>query len=235
MSESFPVLNWQPNFDDRSKNFPVRGAVPQDVRTDKMWSTGPILDQGREGACVGFGWTAEALSEPHAANLALVGSAAPHDPTQFALAVYHRAQQIDDTPGEDYVGTSVLAGAKTMVEFGILEEYRWAFTIDDVIDSIIHKGPVVLGIKWYNDMYEAPAGVLKPGGPLAGGHCITAVGYCTAASSHTGQETIVLQNSWGSSWGMGGTAQINVTDLAELLADQGEACVPFKHVEAPQN
>lgn len=229
MSESLPVLNWKPKFDERSLEYPLRGAVPNDVRVDKMWAIGPILNQGREGACVGFGWTAEALSQPNAADLALVGSAAPHDPTQFALAVYHRAQQLDDTPGEDYVGTSVLAGAKTMVEFGILEEYRWAADVNDVIDALIHKGPVVLGIKWYNDMYDAPGGVLTPGGDLAGGHCIAAVGYLTAESSRTHNEAVILQNSWGPGWGEGGIAQIDVTALAALLADQGEACVPFKH------
>lgn len=222
------ILNWKPSFDHRSKNFGIDALIPQNIRRDRLWTVGPILDQGREGACVGFGWTAEALSTPVAVKLDQMAADVPKDPNQFALSVYHRAQILDDQPGENYSGTSVLAGAKTLVEFGLLREYRWAFTIDDVINAIIHRGPVVLGIEWHQGMYQAPGGMLEVSGPVVGGHCITAVGYRTAASSAFKEESIILQNSWGTVWGANGLAEIRAKDVAQLLANGGEACIPFK-------
>jgi hypothetical protein len=228
MSEE-KTFNWKPTFDARSKAFPIRAAIPErPKRRTKKWRNGVILDQGREGACVGFGWAAEALSTPVAVDLTRLKADAPEDPTAFAQAIYHRAKQIDWWDGEDYEGTSVLAGAKAMQELGLLKEYRWCFNIEDVIDAILVKGPVVLGIYWYESMYEAPNGILKVNGPIVGGHCITAVGFKLAKDSATGEDTVILQNSWGYSWGEWGLAEIRVSDLAALLRNDGEACVPSK-------
>lgn len=222
------LLNWAPSFDPRSKNYAVADVVRSDVRRNKMWRTGPILDQGREGACVGFGWTAEILATPVAVDLSKIAPTVPHEPNAFARNLYHLAQTLDSTPGEDYDGTSVLAGAKATRKLGFLKEYRWAFNTDDVINAIIHKGPVVLGVEWRYDMYSPQDGQLKVTGEVVGGHCITAVGYLTAKSSRSGEEAVVLQNSWGSDWGVNGLAEITVPDLAALLANDGEACVPTR-------
>jgi hypothetical protein len=223
------TFNWKPSFDERSKDFPIRAAIKErPKRRTKKWRNGVILDQGREGACVGFGWTAEALSTPVAVDLTRIKAEAPDDATEFAKHIYNRAKQLDDTPGENYEGSSVLAGAKAMQELGLVKEYRWAFNIEDVIDALLTTGPVVLGIYWYEGMYEAPDGILSVSGPLAGGHCITAVGFKLAKDSPTGEDTIILQNSWGYSWGTWGLAEIRVSELAALLKNDGEACVPYR-------
>lgn len=222
------IFNWAPNFDDQSRSFPIRTAVPNDIRRNKLWRTGPILDQGREGACVGFGWTAEALSTPVAVNLSKVAADVPEDPTKFAIHTYNLAKRLDQWEGTDYDGTSVLAGAKAMRSFGLIKEYRWAFNIADVIDAIINKGPVVLGINWHKGMYDAPDGVLSLSGEIVGGHCITAVGYKIASDKINGEEGIILQNSWGTDWGNNGLAIIRASELAGLLDNHGEACVPSR-------
>jgi len=224
-----PIFNWKPNFDERSKNYPIRAAIPErPKRRTKLWRNGIILDQGREGACVGFGWTAEALSTPVAVDLTRLLAEAPDKPQDFAHALYKRAKVLDDWEGEDYEGTSVLAGAKAMKELGLIKEYRWCFKIEDVIDALLTKGPVVLGIYWYDGMYKAKDGVLKVTGEIVGGHCITAVGFKLAKDSATGEDSVVLQNSWGYSWGTWGLAEITVSDLKKLLDNDGEACVPVK-------
>ena len=228
MSED-KIFNWKPTFDERSKDFPIRAVIKErPKRRTKKWRNGVILDQGREGACVGFGWTAEALSTPVAVDLTRAKADVPHDPTAFAQHIYHRAQELDPWEGTNYEGTSVLAGAKAMQEAGFLKEYRWAFDIEDVIDAILTTGPVVLGIYWYDSMYDAPEGILSVSGKIVGGHCITAVGYKMAKDSVTGEDTIILQNSWGYSWGTWGLAEIRVSQLADLLKNSGEACVPFR-------
>lgn len=218
-------LDWAANYDERSRNFPIRGVVRSAVkRKNKLWKVGPILDQGQEGACVGFGWTAEALASPIRVDLSRIKTRAPKEPNKFAQYVYAFAKTIDEFEGVDYDGTSVLAGAKSMQTFRLLKEYRWAFSIDEVIDGIIAKGPVVLGIPWYDGMYEAPNGILTVSGKVVGGHCILAVGYKVYPG---GEDAVILQNSWGTSWGNNGLAEIKVSELAKLVAE-GEACLPIK-------
>lgn len=223
------TFDWKPRFDERSKAYPVRDtiATPPKKR-NKLWKIGPILDQGSEGACVGFGWSAEAFSTPVAVDLSRVRADVPRTPNQFALNTYHTAQKLDEWSGEAYDGTSVLAGAKALQQFGLLKEYRWAFSIEDVVDTILAKGPVVLGIHWFDGMYEAPNGVLSVSGPMVGGHCIAAVGFRLASDKLGGEDGIILQNSWGADWGMKGLAEIRVSDLAALLNEDGEACVPSR-------
>lgn len=174
---------------------------------------------------MGFGWVAEALNEPYRVMIEKVKADIPRDNHEFALHVYKEAQKIDDWPGESYEGTSVLAGAKVMHKYDLIKEYRWAFDIDDVIDSIVQKGPVVLGVPWHRGMYKADGGVVKISGPKVGGHCITAVGYIDSSEKMSGEPSVILQNSWGYGWGIRGLAEISIPDLEKLLA-QGEACVP---------
>jgi hypothetical protein len=60
-----------------------------------------------------------------------------------------------------------------------------------------------------------------------GGHAILAIGYNPSSQAFDGKETIILQNSWGKSWGIDGIAEIVVEDLDRLLREGGEACVPL--------
>lgn len=221
-------LDWIPRFDEKSRNYPVRGILKKRKRRDILWTPGPILDQMSEGACVGFGWTAQALATPFVVNLKTLPGRAPKTPQPFARYIYKQAQKIDETPGENYEGTSVLAGAKAMVNQRAVVSYSWAFNIEDVIDALIQKGPVVLGINWYEGMYRAPSGVLKVSGQHVGGHCILAIGYTMSSRALGGKPSITLQNSWGMGWGNAGLAEIAVEDLAKLLQDNGEACIPSK-------
>lgn len=221
------VLDWGPNHDPRSRLFAVNKVITTPpARRNKLWRIGQILDQGREGACVGFGWTAEVLSTPVSVDLARVKFDIPREPTEFAKSVYREAQKIDEWAGEDYEGTSTLAGAKVLRKYGLLKEYRWAFNVNEVIDAVLVKGPVVIGIWWYDNMYNAPNGILHVGGQKVGGHCLTIVGYRLAKDSKTGTDSFILQNSWGNDWGVNGLAEMSVAQMAELLADDGEACVP---------
>jgi hypothetical protein len=220
------ILDWVPRFDPRSRKYPIRAKLRSRLpREDRLWYVPTILDQGSEGACVGFGWTAEALNEPYRVMLEKVKADIPRDNHEFASHVYREAQRIDEWEGESYEGTSVLAGAKVMERYGLIKSYRWAFNVDDVIDSIVQKGPVVLGVPWHSGMYRADNGVLKISGKQVGGHCIVAVGYKTSSEKMGGKPSVVLQNSWGYGWGIRGLAEISIPELEKLLK-QGEACVP---------
>lgn len=206
----------------------MAGLVP---RQKRLWRAGERLDQGREGACVGFAWTAELLARPNEVRVP--------DSDKFARELYREAQRLDVWPGEAYEGTSVLAGAKAAQKAGFIGEYRWAFSIDEVIDALVAIGPVVIGIPWYENMYETrPSGLVEVGGRLVGGHAITLTGY------HPGMrirgegwwkrhEVIRWRNSWGEAYGRGGDGFITPDALERLLSDDGEACIPTQRWTRP--
>jgi hypothetical protein len=202
-----------PQFDPRSRNFPIRALIGDVTLKPKRWTCLPRLDQGRQGACVGFGWSAELAADPVRVKVS--------DGT--ALALYHRAQQLDEWPGEAYEGTSVLAGAKAVQEQGHLVEYRWAFGVDDVLAAISAHGPVVIGVDWMRGMMDTDArGYIVPTGDVVGRHCTLLRGLIR----ERGQWVCVGRQSWGRDWGIGGDFKLAADDLGVLLKNAGEACVP---------
>jgi hypothetical protein len=220
-----PALNWRPNHDQRSRSFGVRqrltGSAPL---TDVLLSTGPVLNQGAEGACVGFG-------SADAANvLALLR--APGTPQLLdsgdALELYRLAQKLDQVPGEDYEGSSVLGGMKAGLQRGLWGGYLWAFGTRDIAQALLQRhGPVVIGVPWYEGLYETgPRGVVRLGGALVGGHCLAVVGLQLTGPNGEPGVHFVWQNSWGPSYGDEGLGYIANRDLAALLRQQGEAAIP---------
>ena len=209
-----PRLDRIPQFDERSRQYPIRTMLTTTRPRSYKWRPGSVLDQGREGACVGFSWAGELSARPRMVNG--VDDA-------MALRIYKRAQLIDEYPGENYAGTSVLAGAKVCQELGKITEYRWAFGIDDLIMAVGYKGPAVLGIDWYDSMYSTNAeGYITLTGRIVGGHAILARGV------NVKEEYFILRNSWGPDWGNGGDGKITFADLDTLLKNNGEACIPVK-------
>lgn len=212
-------------FDGRSKDYNIRTLIGAVTPRSYTWAvpggSAQVLDQGREGACVGFAWAAERAAKP-----------VPYATSNSdALDVYRHAQRLDDWPGEApaYSGTSVLAGAKAAQARGWLGSYRWAFGIDDALAAISRHGPCVLGIPWHASMYEPTPRPWLPGrvratitvaGPVVGGHAILARGVSMS------RREVTLRNSWSPQWGDGGDACISFADLDTLLRNDGECCVP---------
>ncbi|MFE9023855.1 hypothetical protein ACFYNL_35540 [Streptomyces sp. NPDC007808] len=224
-----PRLDRVPQFDERSREYPIRALVAERAPLRSAgWACPGWLDQGREGACVGFAWSHELIATP---------VQVPGVDDGFARTVYREAQRLDEWPGEDYDGTSVLAGAKAIAARGYMEEYRWAFGVDDVLRTLGYFGPVVIGVKWYDSMMEpAPNGLLEVSEGGSGGHAILVRGVSLKArlNGHNGTIPVVrLRNSWGRDWGVDGDCYLRVTDLEKLLDDDGEACVPVTRTAGP--
>lgn len=208
-------------FDERSRDFPIRTAVAGRDIVSSTWALGLNLDQGREGACVGFGWAHELAADP---------VAVPGITNGYARTLYHEAQQKDQWPGGSYPGatpvyegTSVLAGAKVCQARGLLPEYRWAFGLNDLLLAVGHIGPAVIGVKWYASMGRTDnLGFIRPSGRLLGGHCTLLTGVSVA------KRAFRVHNSWGASWGVRGQAWLSWDDMGKLLARGGEACIPMR-------
>jgi len=207
-----PRLDRVPQFDVRSLDYPITATLEAKRPRSYTWQGGPVTDQGREGACVGHGWTGDLTARP-------VPVVVPN-PGDYAYRLYRRCQQIDEWPGEAYSGTSVLAGAKELTARGLIKSYAWAFGLSDLVLGIGYRGPAVLGIPWYESMYKADGGLVTVAGDQVGGHCILARGVSVR------RRTFLLRNSWGTGWGRGGDALIGWDDLERLLHEGGEACIP---------
>ena len=227
------LLDWVSEHDPRSLAYPIRALIAgQPELKTVVWDTPAPLDQGQEGACVGFGWTGNVLSKPESVDLTKLTAVNIPVPNDFARFIYAQAQKIDGNPAP-HEGSSVLAGAKEMANLGLVKEYRWALSIQDVVDTLVTSGPVVLGIDWHQGMYDAPGGVLTVDGPIVGGHCILAHGYSVKGEAFPDEGGIRLLNSWGADWGDGGHAWIRVSALEHLLKTNGEACVPLTRSYGP--
>lgn len=212
-----PRLDRLQQFDERSRNYPVRAAISHTAPRSYTWPLDITLDQGREGACVGFSVAHELRAKPKV----VAGVDQP-----LAMRLYKRAQFLDPWPGEQYSGTSVLAGVQAAQEMGYFKEYRWAFGVDDLALAVSRKGPAILGIDWYNSMYspdryEHGRYWISVGGQIAGGHAILCVGYNVKLNA------FCLHNSWGEDWGTRGRAWITYADMDRLLRAGGEAVIPI--------
>jgi len=213
-----PRLDRLIQFDERSTSFPIRMLVEAKKPRSYTWRCNSWLDQGREGACVGFSWSHELAARP--VELAVDAG--------YARRLYHDAQRIDEWPGGSYPGarpvyegTSVLAGAKVLRRVGRIPEYRWAFGLQDLILAVGYQGPAVIGVNWYEGMFKpGPDRFLRVTGDLAGGHAITVIGVSIP------RRAFLLHNSWGRGWGWNGRAYLSWTDMERLLHEGGEACIP---------
>jgi hypothetical protein len=220
-----PRLDRLVQFDERSRQFPVRELVKELPFRSFSWRPTMYLDQGTEGACVGYSMAHELVARPYMVQGVN---------KELAQHIYWEAQKIDPWPGGAYPGaspfyegTSVLAGVKVLQRLGKVLEYRWAFSLEDVRRTIGYKGPVVFGLNWYTGMFDPDEhGQIRPTGRLAGGHAI--LGYRVDEKN----ERVWLHNSWGEDWGFvdrtfgGGKAWLTFSDLIRLLHEDGETCVP---------
>lgn len=208
-------------FDDRSRDFPIMALASPATSKPRSytWRCDETLDQGNSSSCVGHAWAHEIAARP----------AVDRVDSGLAFELYRRAQQIDYWPGEEpaYYGTSILAGAKAAQQTGRIGEYRWAFGIDDLVWAVGYRGPAVVGVNWLHGMFLPDSeGIIRATGPSAGGHAVMVNGVSLRRG------LLRVHNSWGSEWGESGAAYIPIEDMARLLDEQGEACIPVERIRS---
>lgn len=221
-------LDWISKHDTRSLDYTVgaRMALTPEEIVPKHWTAGPTLNQAREGARVGFGWTQELMTSPR-----------PFHPdvdvaNYYAREYYHECLLNDEFPGEADDGTSVLAGAQTAVRRDMCDEYWWCTSVEEMRDAVISLGPVVIGIPWYSYMYTPRiSGLLTVGGDIVGGHCLLVDEYHPDKRLYHEDwnarfEVFGVHNSWDTDWGVNGRGYIRVEDMRDLVHTWGEMCVP---------
>lgn len=207
-----------PAVDERDRQYPavrLLAAAAEPAPPARYWWPGGWWgDQGRTSQCVAYSWSHWLRAGPNTQRR--------HQPDPAAL--YRRAQQVDEWPGEEpaYEGTSVRAGAKILQADGYVASYWWAATADEVARAVLTVGPVVVGTLWFSAMFRPSPGDgwrLRPAGSVAGGHAYLLDGY------NANTQLFRVKNSWGRGWGRGGFAALHAADLDALLAQDGEACL----------
>ena len=196
-----------------------------------------ILDQGREGACTGFGL---------AATINLMYKKQQKDFKVSARMLYEMARRYDEWPGEDYEGSSCRGAIKGWKNSGVcLEElcpytpnagnfvidleiskdargrtigayYRLRPDIADVHAAMNETGIVYASASvhkgWFETADDADGNSVIPRhDTIIGGHAFAIVGY--------NSKGFWVQNSWGKSWGKNGVALWLYEDWAENVKD----------------
>lgn len=203
--------------DPDDKKFLLKKQRKIDVPNSRIWFSNDHLDQGNTSECVGHG-TRSYLNAGPVRNLT--------GPDQHEL--YHMAQDFDEWEGNDYEGTSVRGAFKALKKLGFVNEYRWAFDADTVVQHVLTVGPVVMGTSWYTDMFTPDRwGYLDVKGSIAGGHCWLILGV-DRFKRRPGTNVVGAArclNSWGPGWGQKSRFWLTLQDLDRLIQEDGEACV----------
>jgi hypothetical protein len=229
-------------FDERSRNFPIRAQVVGKKPRSYIWriQTPFLINQGEEGACAGFALTNELQARPSEVSL---GDEAASN--RFAVErIYHEAQKVDPWPGGAYSGaspvyhgTSVLAVIKIAHGMGYFGEYRWSFGLRGLVLGIGYNGPAIIGIPWYDTNYTPDEkGYITPVGNKVGGHALLMRGVKLVWRKGFSWDVhgwdaidldasyVILRNSWGV-WGYKGSGDCFVTlrIIGPWLDNDGEA------------
>ena len=191
----------------------------------------PILNQGSEGACTGFGLASVAN------YLLLRRRVVPDSVPVSPRMLYDLARRYDEWPGENYSGSSARGAMKGWHKHGICSEALYPYrsgtadfrgmTEQRVADSVRrplgayfrvnHKDLIAMhaAIAEVGALYATATvhegwgnvgadGLIVQSGVITGGHAFAIVAY--------DDQGFWLQNSWGATWGLRGFARITYDD-----------------------
>lgn len=190
----------------------------------------PILDQGQEGACTGFGLAAVAN------YLLRTRTVVPDTKPVSARMLYEMARRYDEWPGEDYAGSSARGAMKGWHKHGVCTEKHWPYRARSRVGRLTASRA--------EDARERPLGayfrvnhksIVAMHTALAevrilyataivhtGWDSIRADGRIPFNDSRTGGHAFAIvafdrsgfwiQNSWGDGWGVDGFALITYDD-----------------------
>ena len=151
----------------------------------------PWLNQGSEGACVGFGITNVLNANPQPGVLGNL----------FARDFYRRITQTDSFTGDwrsGQSGTSIRDGAKQAIREGLFSSYAFTASVDVLLRWLAEKGPFYVGIPWYRSMDTIVSGyarINKDSG-IRGWHCVAVDGYDLSLNDPY-MDHVIFPNSWG--------------------------------------
>ena len=192
--------------------FPFIGQTS--TRLSRFWrQDGAWLDQNGYGTCVAFAEGHRIADQPtYHPDLGI------NDEWAFKL---YRDATGDDSMQE---GTWANVVAEELLRRGTISRFEWITSPEDLKFAVLEKGPVAIGIPWYESMFNPyPAHNnfyldCDPASGLAGGHEVLLNAVHTAPAE--GPPYYRVKNSWGKWWGKGGTARMTIEDVNRLVFEE---------------
>ena len=190
----------------------------------------PILDQGREGACTGFGLAT-------VANYLLRRRRVEPDQTPVSPRMfYEMARRYDEWPGEDYSGSSARGAMKGWHKHGVCTDSTWPYDANNAggrltparaADAMerplgayyrvnhkdlvcMHSALAEVGIVYatarVHSGWQNPGagGRIERNETIIGGHAFAIVAF--------DRDGFWVQNSWGPDWGEQGFGHVSYDD-----------------------
>lgn len=223
-----PLLKRHVVHDQRSRAYALtnRGVPTKRI----VWPrVGPIFDQNTYNngqglgcctACAGYGLL---MTQPFDRGTRFTD--------QQVQDLYHLETTLDDReipgvwPPSD-TGSAGLYLMKALKRQGHITGYKHAFSIKAAL-SALTVGPVAVGTVWLESMNDPYNGTLHvdPRSTVEGGH-----EYCIRGFDPRGRGWVLMQNSWGTGWGINvsgaGSAWIDLPSFAWLLSQSGDVVQP---------
>lgn len=224
-----PALGRRVEHDPRSLNY-AHGVLPKTAIKTVDWTRRvPHFDQGSLGSCTGNAAAGligtDSNGRSGLTSVTISGNVLPVA-EQLAVQLYSLATQLDQFQGAyppDDTGSSGLGAAKALVKLGLATAYKHAFSLA-ALKSALQNGPVMVGTVWLESMFDTDSktGFVKVDRKtqVAGGHEYVISAY------DADQLAFRLDNSWGESWGVRGSAWLAETDVQWLLSQQGDVTIP---------
>jgi hypothetical protein len=205
-------------YDSRSAAYPYQRTAPGLVSVLHKRNIS-ILDQGQVGSCTGNGQVGVMGCDP---LFAAMPAGVTLNETE-ALKIYSAAETIDGDgpyPPNDN-GSSGPSAAQAAKNAGLIGGYTHILSLADLLDALQTRA-VSIGINWYSSFDSPPSSGLlsiSSGAYVRGGHEPMLRGVDVVA------QTLFGDNSWGTSWGAGGSFTIGYATMERLLSEQGDGTV----------
>jgi hypothetical protein len=213
--------------------------------TQRTYQRPIVLDQGAHGTCVFNGWTHFLTGTPiqHPDKVLLDPSKQPSYATDGSMAYWPNGWYEDPIGAELYAmrgydaihdgiiepldperddGAFPQDGAAILKRRGLISAYYRAESVDEVVQCLLTKCPVVFSSAWYFSMDSTPKlwsdaryVNVDVGSNIRGYHCYLLDAVNLAPTE--GPPFVRLSNSWGKvAWGTKGAARVTIDDLNVL-------------------
>ena len=139
---------------------------------------------------------------------------------------FYRLCKIEDKDPLGENGSNLRSAAKVLQNLKRIKGYAFASTLAQVKYWLLHKGPLIAGTFWTENMnYPNIDNILDIGGEIIGGHAYL-------LSEWTKDGFIGIQNSWGDNWGIKGKAYISAIEFEKIFRQGGEVVTSVEVVTA---